>query len=385
MGLNGGDTVPILAGIRSYGTIGRAEYGLLDIQTEETPLSPKENLSAGRFRQNIGTNSNVGVLVTHRQGTTGDLAHNSAGGADLNLRSSDSRFKLENWVSGSQTDSNLSGQSSTHGASTFSKFSYTSRDWEFYESTLMVSDGFDPQLGFIERNGFFKPQLWLARDLRLPDQGFRLWQFGLYGENYFSDELDEVLDYYYEGSTTLVSNTGFKIVGTGQRFSDKVTAPFDLKTGVTVPVGRYTETQYAITGFTPNQYVFSSQFKYLYGGFFGGRIHKFQPKLIARPMTALYLRAAADVSVIDIDSIGAGYTATALNFTGHYSFTTKMFFETNVTWNNLQDGLVFQYRYRWRFLPLSDFFAIYKEQRTASNFDASFRELLFKVTVYFSI
>ena len=58
-----------------------------------------------------------------------------------------------------------------------------------------------------------------------------------------------------------------------------------------------------------------------------------------------------------------------------------MALEANVGWNRDTDFLEFQYRYRWRFASLSDFFVVYNEERTGS-FDTTFRGLMFKIVVY---
>ncbi|MFH1017725.1 MAG: DUF5916 domain-containing protein [Pseudomonadota bacterium] len=379
-----GQTVPILLGTRSYGILGKSEYGALDIQTESSGGSVAENFSVGRFRQDIGPNSNVGVILTHRQEVKGDEAHNTVAGADVNLKSADARWSFTGFGGGSYSDPNQAGATVTSGGVGYSKLAWSSKDWEFYQANTYIAQDFDPQVGFVQRAGIYEPELWLARDLRFPNRGVQLLRFGLYGQQFFNDSVDQAIDYYYEGSSTLLTNGGFQVVGTGQRQSDKVLTPFDLKPGVTVPTGRYSETQYAISFTTPQQYDVAGQFKYLTGGYFGGRIHHFQPKVMLRPFTALYLRTAADVALIGIDRLGAAYTATALNFTGHYSFTTKMFLEANAAWNSVQDALTLQYRYRYRFLPLSDFYIIYREQRTASSMDTVFRELLFKIAVYFA-
>ncbi len=224
----------------------------------------------------------------------------------------------------------------------------------------------------------------MSRAFRIPEGGIKELKFTTSGYTVLTDEGTDLLDYYSETGASVTTNAGFGCSVGGGRESNDVLTPFDLKTGVTIPARRYSESFVYSEVWTPSQYPAVIDLFYLYEGFFGGELHKLAPSLTATPFTGLYLSTGATLSWIDIPDISADYLSTVLNFSGSYAFLPKMALEANVRWNRDTDFMEFQYRYRWRFAPLSDFFVVYNEERTG-DLDTTFRGLIFKIVGYLAI
>ncbi|HLG20860.1 MAG TPA: DUF5916 domain-containing protein [Bdellovibrionota bacterium] len=385
IGLQDGREVPILAGGRSYGKINRSEYGFLNIQTEDTSQVPDRNFTVARFKQDIFARSEMGFMAIHQQDTTGPLGSNTSGGIDATFRSVNGRLVVNNWAAATNSDPNMPDEITGNGTSAYNGTVWRPGLWEVRQSNLYVSDEFNPEAGFFTRAGIFEPAASLYRSFLFPEYGFSETKVGVQGNFFTSDEMDQFLDYTSQGDITLTSNSGYTYHIVGKHFSDRALNPFVLNSKVTIPAGRYTESNVGFGYFTPSRYAISGSVEYSYGGFYGGTIHTWIPTFTAKPIDGLYLKTDASISRIEIPSLNADYFSSALNFSGSYSFLFKMSIDANVGWNQDNSLLVFQYRYRWHFASLSDLFVVYNEERASSNLNTSFRGLIFKIVGYFSI
>ncbi len=95
IGLDDGDIVRILGGVRAVGRAGGTDYGLLNMQTAAHGERSSENMGVLRVRQQVlNPYSNVGAMVTSRLGTPGQ--DNIAYGLDTSLRlTGDEYFQLQ--------------------------------------------------------------------------------------------------------------------------------------------------------------------------------------------------------------------------------------------------------------------------------------------------
>jgi len=392
IGLEENEEIPIFGGVRSYGSFDGTKYGILNMQTNNTVTSsgtivPGRNFTIGRLRQSILSHSDAGSMVTHRQDTNEGDGSNTAVGLDATFRSDDGRLRAKQWVAGthSEAGSGSTNAVSGDGSAAYQNSEWWSGLWYLGQSNLFISDTFNPDSGFLFRNGIFRSTLEVNKTFRLAKRNIDRLIFGGFGEAFLNDEFTEALDYAYQGAVTLRTNNNFTLESIGFRTSDKVIEAFNLNPTVTVPPGRYTENGLNVLLLTPNQYVVSGGLKYWYGGFFGGTIHQVSPSLAFRPQGRLSFDTNAVINLINIPSLNADYTATTLNFSGSFMLLSTMYLDANAAWNQDDDTINLQYRYRWRFRPLSNFFAVYSEERTASTFMTRFRGLLLKVVVYFDI
>ncbi|WP_222984776.1 carbohydrate binding family 9 domain-containing protein [Flagellimonas meishanensis] len=69
--------------------------------------------------------------------------------------------------------------------------------------------------------------------------------------------------------------------------------------------------------------------------------------------------------------------------TSEISFSNKMFWTTFLQYNTQIDNLNLNSRFQWRFLPMSDFFAVYTENYFPENLTIKNRGLILKLTYWF--
>src|SRR6185503_12247754 len=90
IGLDGGQPVPIKAGARLTGRVGKTSVGLLEIQTDEgavdpargTAPAPAANFLVARVKRDILRRSNIGVIATRRSPRAGASGSNAVAGVD---------------------------------------------------------------------------------------------------------------------------------------------------------------------------------------------------------------------------------------------------------------------------------------------------------------
>src|SRR5918992_1338256 len=64
IGLLGGEEVPLEAGVKLTGTVGRTDVGLLTVRTGDLPIVTEKNFVVGRVKRNVFKQSYVGAIFT---------------------------------------------------------------------------------------------------------------------------------------------------------------------------------------------------------------------------------------------------------------------------------------------------------------------------------
>jgi hypothetical protein len=384
---------PILGGVRSYGALDRTEYGILNLQTDKSASFPARNFTVGRFRKNFWQNSYAGAILTHRQDTAGGDGSNTAAGIDAKMATADGRLGVDAFVAASRAEPDpntlpLSGSNEQiqgdGAAARFGIFRVT-EDWDVSHSSLFLSDDFNPAVGFVQRRGVLREAFEAIRAFRLPERNIRKLSLIASGGFFVADEIDEILDYSAGPAISLQTNGGYLASLEYVFASDKVLTPFDIEDEVTIPAGRFDSHLVTVTGATPSKYQVSGALAYTFGDYFGGTLHQFGPDLSLQPWHGLSARTIATISRLDFAQFQSDFVAAAVNSAVSYSFTTSMYFDLNLGFNTADDEVLLQYRYRWRFRPLSDFFIVLSEERASDSFASRFRSLIFKVVVFASI
>ncbi len=149
IGLLAGQEVPLQAGVKLTGTIGRTDVGVLNVRTGElrgpnTVLADDENFFVGRIKRNLFEQSYVGALFTDGHPERGRAGRTY--GADLRLATSRLFGRSQNLVV------NAYGVRGVNGAR-------SDKDWSYGVSAIYPNDKFVAQAVFREIQENFKPAL----------------------------------------------------------------------------------------------------------------------------------------------------------------------------------------------------------------------------------
>jgi hypothetical protein len=158
-----GRPIDIVAGTRLSGKLaGGWNVGFLNLQTDAASdaaglrVAPDTNFSVLRAQKEVGR-STYGAIFVGKFATSDDLAAaskwNRAYGADADFQVSDSQ-RVSMFVA--RTDS-PGGTGSDHAGRAF--YNFTNNLWQVSGGLSQVGDRFNPEVGFLPRRGFRRPEL----------------------------------------------------------------------------------------------------------------------------------------------------------------------------------------------------------------------------------
>lgn len=262
-----GEVVPIIGGVRLSGKIKNTNIGFLNMITDDLPAVgiEKNNFTVARVNHQLGQRSSVGGLIVNRQSL--DTAENF-----------NRTFALDGkWGLGKKaTISGYYASTQTPGVD-LNEQSFkllASYEWMGYRGSLgysEVGEGFNPEVGFLMRSAYRKPEVALLKQIRMNGKlGLMEWRPHFSYRSYWN------YDNFLETSYLHVDNHWVWLNGleihTGINFTTEgVVTPFELSEGIVVSAGTYhhREAQLVfITNLSKPVYV---NIRSILGGSFGGR------------------------------------------------------------------------------------------------------------------
>lgn len=388
--------VPILAGGRMTGKVGRSNVGLLLMRTGDKQFGSQviddNNYAVARLSQDIGEKSNVGLIFTNSQ-TSGNN-YNRAGGADFNVAVGP-KLAVSGFLAGTTFNASTSSKSGVAGR-LWSR--WNGPLWQFEGFYMGVSENFNPGMGFFSRQSlaqtyggfheisgriFFAPE---------PENSFIRRFFphvvvaAVFGDD--GTQLTRQEHYHYE-----MFLTGGEIIGiTLDRSFQRISTSSRPILGVKLPTGGYTAAASRMH-FTTNlsKPVFGT-FTFVVGQFFNGNRRTLQltgglrygSKFTIEPRYELN-----DVDLTDDTGIKQDVTAHILGARTTYSFSPNVSARALVQWDSQADRFTSNFRFNYIIRPGSDLFIVYNEQRDsqATGFlgDPQDRTLVVKLAYLFNL
>lgn len=336
----GGSQIPILGGGRLSGKVGRnTNIGFLNMQQDSVTSagSPQQNFTVARVRQDLSNRSNVGAIVVNRQ-AAGDLSTD----ADYNRTFAvDGRWGIGQGgtISGfvAQTDTGAGARTGgSEGGDTHAYSVSGQHESSWSRVSLIyteVAPDFNPEVGFLAREGYrrayatvfttFRPDSFLGlHEIRPHTYHNTYWNYdtGLH-ETQFTH-----IDNHLEWRNGYEIHTGMNITREG------VFEAFEIFPGVIVPPGVYDHQEAQIVGNTNLGAPVSGELRWIEGGLFGGERTTIQPEVTVRAGETF--NASFAWSYNDLRLPGGEFVTNLLRLRTSYSFTTRMFFQALVQYND---------------------------------------------------
>ena len=329
-----GREIPILAGARLSGKVSDAvSVGLLNMQTEEVAgVSPANNFTVARAYRDLPNSSQIGAIFVNRQ-ATGALA----GSRDFNRTYGvDGRVGLgqNSQIAGFAAETDTPGLEGRDHAYNLA-WDHNSERWRFTLGYVEVADNFNPEVGFLRRQGFRNVDSgfsFIARPSGIswlhqvrPHATFnRFWNFSGFQESSFL-HIDNDLEF---ADSSLVK-TAWNVTGEG------VTEPFEISKGVIVPAGVYDHHEAQLAYESNRGAPISLGVRVRAGGFFGGRRATVGPTLRVR--SGDRFNASLQWSRNDVDLPGGQFIANLTSARVAVNFSPRRFFMALVQYNDAAD------------------------------------------------
>ena len=235
IGLERGQTVPILGGGRLTGKVGKFSIGVVNMQTDDVvgANAMSTNFTVLRVKRDILRRSSIGGIYTGRSVTTAGSGSNEVYGVDGAFSFYDN-VNFNGYYARTQSPGLVGDDASYQGV-----FTYNGDLYALQLDHLFVGDNFNPEVGFLRRDDFrrtfatghYSPRLRSLRAVR---------QF-IFGGS---------LDYIENGAGQVETRIAQARFSTELENSDRfgfdiqdnyelLARPFPIASDVTIPVGPY--------------------------------------------------------------------------------------------------------------------------------------------------
>jgi hypothetical protein len=358
-----GEPIPILGGGRVSGKVGQWNVGLLNMQTKDLdpslsrPGVPGNNFSVVRLNRELPNRSQLGVLFTNRAGF-GDYARENDSGRTYAL---DGRWGigLQTFVSGFVAATESEGRKTDAAFNLRSRTNTRRADFDI--GFQQVGNDFNPEVGFLTRRGYrkpdvrvmtrFRPKDFLGLQELRPHVSYR----SFWGLDGFQETMYTHIDNHWQFRNAYEVHTGMNLTTEGVR------TPFQIYPGVIVPPGTYNHSE--------GQFVFQTNFGapvsyYLQtyiGGIFGGRRvttnHTFRLRLGETFTTE------TSYSLNDVDLPGGRFQTNLIRSRINYSFTPRTFVQSLLQYNDRADLWSMNIRFGWLQAANTGLFIVYNDTR----------------------
>ncbi|MEO1480883.1 MAG: DUF5916 domain-containing protein [Myxococcota bacterium] len=352
---------PLFFGAKTYGRSGDLRFGVLNAVTGGDSTT---NWGVARMRYNFRDTDYVGALLTSVYDFDAETSETGIGG-DFILRADENRLQLTGFGTGLIDNE---GQTSRDQSAGLLGLSYRGEYLRPFVRATWVGDDYDPQAGFVRRRGIFNPRTGLDLVVQSTPEapliwGLRQWRLSGNGGVFTDAAIERTL--LREADTTF--QLAWPGVSAGVAVGverDIVDEAFELPANqdVTIAAGVYDRRAVELNFEASSQNNPFGELTVGYeDGFFGGTQARAEPEFGVA--LSKYFRATAGAFVARIDLPDSDpFTSTAANMTLSFTPNTVLLFDVTGQWNTQNDQVALLSRIRWRFLPGSDLFVVYRDR-----------------------
>jgi hypothetical protein len=357
IGLLGGEALPIRAGGRVTGRMGKYTVGALSIQTGdmESVGAVSTNFSVLRLRRDVLRRSNIGVIGTYRSANTAGTGTNQVFGVDGNFAF------FQNLMINAYFAASRTPVTSGNDNSYMVKVSNQGDRYGIEYQHLMVGDNFRPEVGFIRRLDFRRNNARLRFSPRPASiESIRKFSF------------ETTIDYFHNLEGVLETREVGGKFGIEFENSDSwdinfisnfefLPYPFHIAPGIVIPIGPYDFNQIRTTYELGPQRRVSGRVSASYGGFYSGE--RTEVSYSGRVEVTPQFSIEPFVSLNWIDLVEGEFTTELFRVRGTYTLTARMFVSALVQYNSSTSSVSTNARFRWEYEPGSDLFVVYTDGR----------------------
>jgi len=358
IGLNAGQVVPLDAGARLTGRLGRYSVGMVDIHTDRERISGTHpaNFSAVRIKRDVLGRSSIGLIATGRSPAQGGAGSNAAYGVDGNFGFF-TNLTIDTFWARTATDG-LSGSDRSYRT----QVNYNGQTYGLQAERLVIGEHFNPEVGFVRRTDIRK-NFAQGRYSPYPRSLGPVRRLAFTGSiGYFENAAGRREARDLDGDFSIDFDTADRLsVGYSSSY-EFVPRPFRIATGVTVPTGGYDYGSTTVAFQAGQQRKFNGRLALERGSFYDGT--KTTTSLsTGRATLTPQISVEPTFSVNDVDLPGGSFRTTLIGSRVTYTMTPFMFTSALLQYNSDARNLSANVRLRWEYRPGSELFVVYNEER----------------------
>jgi len=353
-----GEIIPINYGARLSGKMAKHyNVGALAMRTDGIEgVNTGNDFGVVRISRDLPNRSYIGGIITTRQGT-GSVDSQGDSNSTYGI---DGRWGIGEYglVQGFVAKTDTPGEEEDEHAFRLGG-TYDTEKWSFSANYTEVADGFNPEVGFLTRRGYRKPDAFVLRRIRPKNMGGLLeirphasyrgyWNFDGFQETGFLH-----LDAHWEWRNAYQLHTGVNFTREG------VIEPFEIYPGVIVPPGTYDNSEAQLVFFTDQGAPVSFEIRSHIGGFFGGDRISLTPSFNFRIGDTF--NAELSWNYNDIDLPEGAFRTNLGRLRLSYSFTTMISLQALIQYNDKADIWAANLRLAWLRTANTGLYIVYNE------------------------
>jgi len=349
-----GQQVPINGGARLTGTIGRTEFGFMDVDTRSSGPNPYANYAVARLKESLWAGSYIGVMGIDKQSGDPLDSFNRTGGVDTRLVFFKDWF-VDAHMAGTQSPGHPSGNSDV-GAS----LSYRSNWVEGKFERRKIGPNFNPEVGFIELTNANETYGDLTFKVRPRISGVRELQF----EGFIlhaPDTQGVVQTQEWQGTFRAdLNNGGYTDDDIADVFTQRITTPLHIYKNVFIPNGLYHFARHQLTYGSGQDRRFTYNFFERFGGYYGGTLNEFRVRANYRPTAKFSISAMETWDRFRLPLPNGNFSVVLASLQGNYSFNRFLTFTSLIQMDTSNtQAISANVRLRYNYRPDSDLYIIY--------------------------
>ena len=368
IGLAAGDhgapvEVPIHAGGRLTGRVGDFTVGALNMQTGDAPsaAAPATNFTVVRVKRDVLRRSSIGGIFTRRTATQDGGPWNETYGLDGTFSFFDDLTINTYWA---QT---RTPERREDDVSYRAQLDYNGDRYGVQLERLAVGDGFNPEVGFLQREDFdrsfglfrFSPRPHAIAAIRK-----LIWEGSF---DYFTDRSGVLETRIAQGRFGILFENGDQFDAAYTRSYEFLERPFEIASGIAIPVGGHPFQDVDVSYSLAQQRALGGTVGVQHGSFYNGR--KTSVRFGTRGFGVGRFELSQHFSVepgFEVNRISlpqAQFTTQLVTTRTTYTVSPLMFVSALLQYNSTNNAVGANVRLRWEYQPGSELFIVYNEQR----------------------
>jgi len=354
-----GEQIPIAAGGRLTGRVGRYGVGAMTIQTQDDNGRPGDNYTVLRGRRDILTNSDVGAIFLSRQSSGASNDRNEVAGVDANFRFFGA-LNINTFLTRSFTPGVESGETAGKGS-----IGWNDNFIHAQYSLLTVGDNFRDDIGFIKRTGIRKH----FADFGVRQRPEWLRKYGIREShphtryNIYTDQSNQKVSHTnHVAEAIFFENGGVLELQWNPRF-ERIVTPFKIRPDQSFAPGSYSWQEFAAELETDHSRLVSASTIVTVGGFWNGTQQSVRAGLTVRPSYHINFDLLVQRNDIRLPEPMHDFVTNLVSSRIGYAFNTRTFVDTLLQYNTDLKQFSANIRFDLIHRPLSDLFIVYNEQQ----------------------
>lgn len=362
IGLLGGQEVPVDAGVKLTGTVGRTDVGLLGVRTGDLPIVSEKNFLVGRVKRNLLQQSYVGAIFTGGHPAEGQSGQTY--GADMRLATSRFLGRPNNFVVNGyavkSVNEGVSGRDWSYGFSAH----YPNDKFNAQVAYREMQENFKPALGFVQRDnvrlfrvaGSYNPRpknflnvqqmfhdVYYTRFTRLDNGEVESW-----------DLYVTLLDWHLRSGDNLHGMFDFNPT------YERLFEPFEISPGVHLRPGEYRFTRFRSNLLsTASKRRLSGSVNLTYGGYWSGKAEQVTTSLTYKVPPRFTVTVSTNQTFARLPE--GHFIARIFTSNVSYAATPRLSLSNLIQYDNRSRNMGWQSRVRWTLQPGNDVFFAFNQ------------------------